>query len=69
MKSALAAMAVIGVLTVAIANQRQSPQVGNLQVGQPAPNFKLKFLGKDAWFELKSNVGKRPTMLVFGSYT
>jgi hypothetical protein len=69
MKAIVAAIGAIGLLAVALASQRQSPQVGNLQVGQSAPNFKLKFLGKNEWFELKSNIGKRPTMLIFGSYT
>ncbi len=46
----------------------QSP-AKSLQVGDSAPAFKLKLLGKNEWFELGSNLGKRPTVLVFGSYT
>ncbi|MEZ5162988.1 MAG: hypothetical protein R2688_04405 [Fimbriimonadaceae bacterium] len=41
----------------------------NLVVGQKAPDFELKLLGKDEKFKLSSNYGKKPTVLIFGSYT
>ena len=45
------------------------PQQGSLRVGDAAPLFKLKVLAKKESFALASNFGKRPTFLVFGSYT
>jgi hypothetical protein len=45
------------------------PQQGTLDVGDSAPNFRLKQLGRDEWFELKAHLGKRPIVLIFGSYT
>jgi hypothetical protein len=47
----------------------QRPVVGSLVVGDSAPNFKLRLLQGEGSFELKSNFGKQPTVLVFGSYT
>ena len=40
-----------------------------LKVGDVAPKFKLDILKTDKKFELASNFGKRPTVLIFGSYT
>jgi hypothetical protein len=48
---------------------RERPRQGDLKVGQDAPLFELKILGKDERFKLESNFGKRPTVLIFGSYT
>lgn len=45
------------------------PQQGNLLLGQDAPDFNLKTLNGDKQFRLSSNFGKRPTVLIFGSYT
>ena len=39
------------------------------QVGQPAPLFKLKSLDGQAETELAEFQGKRPVVLIFGSYT
>ncbi len=47
----------------------QRPEVGSLNVGDTAPGFSLRVLRTRDSFELKSNFGKRPTVLVFGSYT
>jgi hypothetical protein len=47
----------------------QRPVQGALRVGDPAPNFRLKTLDGKGEFELKSNFGKKPTVLIFGSYT
>ena len=49
--------------------QQTRPQQGNLRVGDSAPTFRLKYLGKNEFFDLKSNFGKKPTVLIFGSYT
>jgi hypothetical protein len=43
-------------------------RVGKLQVGQPAPDFKLQTLDKTAHVQLSELRGK-PVVLVFGSYT
>lgn len=38
-------------------------------LGSDAPNFKLKMLKSDQEVELASFKGKKPVVLVFGSYT
>ncbi len=38
-------------------------------IGSDAPNFKLKMLKSDQEVELASFKGKKPVVLVFGSYT
>jgi hypothetical protein len=61
---------VLAVLALAVCfASAQRPVEGTLKVGDEAPGFKLKFLGKKDTFELKSNFGARPTVLIFGSYT
>jgi hypothetical protein len=47
----------------------QSRREGSLKVGDRAPDFTLKQLNSDKTFTLSSNFGKRPTVLIFGSYT
>lgn len=47
----------------------ERPQEGKLQPGDEAPNFRLKRLNADEEVELASFRGKRPVVLVFGSYT
>lgn len=42
---------------------------GDLKVGDKASDFTLKLLGSKKKFTLSSNFGKRPTVLIFGSYT
>ncbi|MGH9430639.1 MAG: hypothetical protein ACRD3T_03770 [Terriglobia bacterium] len=42
---------------------------GRLQVGVPAPDFKLPSEDKKSSVELASFRGLRPVVLVFGSYT
>ena len=41
------------------------------KVGDEAPNFKAKVVGKKATVELKKELkeGKKPIVLIFGSYT
>ena len=41
------------------------------KVGDKAPNFKAKVIGADEHVELKDLVkkGKKPVVLIFGSYT
>lgn len=51
----------------ALAGQR--PVEGGLIVGDPAPNFNLLHVDGKSRFELRGNFGKRPTVLIFGSYT
>jgi cytochrome oxidase Cu insertion factor (SCO1/SenC/PrrC family) len=48
----------------------QRPRRGaGIAEGQPAMDFTLKQLKADKTFTLSSNFGKRPTVLIFGSYT
>lgn len=44
-------------------------RAGHLQVGDPAPDFSLKTLDGADHVSLSSFHGKRPVVLVFGSYT
>ena len=46
-----------------------SARAGDLEVGQEAPDFSLKSLNGDASVQLSSFRGKKPVVLVFGSYT
>ena len=45
------------------------PQEGSLKVGDAAPTFKLKTLDGKAEVQLAAFKGKKPVVLVFGSYT
>jgi len=47
----------------------QRPAKGTLKTGDKAPTFKLDYLKDDKAYDLESNFGKKPTVLVFGSYT
>lgn len=67
-----------GALSVAVAvllcgtsglPQGQRPAQGTLKTGDKAPTFKLDYLKDDKGYDLASNLGKKPTVLVFGSYT
>lgn len=40
-----------------------------LKVGDKAPEVRLEYLSDGKIYDLKRNFGKRPTVLVFGSYT
>jgi peroxiredoxin len=51
------------------AQTKDRPRQGNLNVGDPAPNFKLKSPDGKREVELASFKGKKPVVLVFGSYT
>jgi|SRR5579884_1970620 len=42
---------------------------GALQVGSPAPDFRLKTLDRASEVSLSSFRGAKPVVLVFGSYT
>lgn len=48
---------------------RDRPREGKLKVGDPAPDFELKRLEGKGEVKLSSFKGKRPVVLVFGSYT
>jgi len=51
--------------------QGQRVRMGDtsLRVGDKAPDFTIKELNSGKPFTLSSNLGKRPTVLIFGSYT
>ena len=42
---------------------------GDLKIGDPAPDFRLKTYDKSSWLQLSSFRGDRPVVLIFGSYT
>jgi len=44
-------------------------RAGNLQVGDPAPDFSLLKLDKSERVQLSALSSKQPVVLVFGSYT
>jgi hypothetical protein len=44
-------------------------QRGGPAVGEPAPDFELKLLDSKETFRLSGNFGKRPTVLLFHSFT
>ena len=57
-----------GVLAV-IGLAQQGPRAEGPGVGGAAPDFVLSPLNGGKSFKLSSNYGKRPTVLIFGSYT
>ena len=54
-----------------LAQHPQTPRIGStsLKVGDKAPDFALKMLRSERKFTLSGNFGKKPTVLIFGSYT
>jgi hypothetical protein len=44
-------------------------RAGDLDVGEPAPDFDLRTVDKTARVQLSSFRGKQPVALAFGSYT
>lgn len=78
---AWAAMLVLTLSTCACAQQKQKDDIRKIMkdqknkkdaapaVGSNAPNFKLKTMAGDKEVELASFKGKKPVVLVFGSYT
>lgn len=47
-------------------NPKRTPGV---EVGAEAPDFTLRMLNSDETVQLSKVIGKRPVVLVFGSYT
>lgn len=68
MQRALAAVTFIVTCCVALPASAQSRE-GNLQVGDPAPDFLLYDLNGKNPVKLSQFKGKSPVVLVFGSYT
>lgn len=66
MKWIAASLLATGLIVVSANAQRRG---GGPAVGVDAPTFTLKALKSEATFSLKDNFGKRPTVLIFGSYT
>jgi hypothetical protein len=64
-KALVAALLLIAGLTLALAQR----VAGGPKPGEDAIDFSLKIVGEDKRFTLKDNFGKRPTILIFGSYT
>ena len=66
MKWIAASLLAAGLITVSANAQRRT---AGPAVGAEAPVFTLQSLKSDETFSLKDNFGKRPTVLIFGSYT
>ncbi|HMK31868.1 MAG TPA: hypothetical protein VK473_19445 [Terriglobales bacterium] len=62
-------MPVISFLVLPFETLWTDARAGGLQVGAPAPDFELHTLDKAAQVQLSSFRGKKPVVLVFGSYT
>ncbi len=45
------------------------PKKSGPKIGDKAPDFELKFLDAKETFKLSDNFGKRPTVLIFHSFT
>jgi hypothetical protein len=58
-----------GALLMLSPHSQEPPSPKPLRVGDRAPDFTLKFLNSDQTFTLSHNFGKKPTVLIFGSYT
>jgi hypothetical protein len=62
-----------GLVTQAHAQRFKQRKDNAPKVGEMAPTFKLKLLAKQGEeqeeFDLKSFIGKKPVLLIFGSYT
>ena len=67
----LGALLAFGVCNPCLAQSRRGDfrQEGDLKVGGPAPDFNLKRLHGDGKVKLSSFKGKKPVVLIFGSYT
>lgn len=48
---------------------KPAPVVRDLKVGDQAPPFELEYLNKKKTFKLRDQLNKKPTVLIFGSYT
>lgn len=62
-------MALCAVTTAQQRRAGDSRREGNLKIGDPAPDFDLKRLHEKGRVTLSSFKGKRPVVLIFGSYT
>jgi hypothetical protein len=70
MKAVAVALLVLGLGVPCLAQRRGDlRREGNLKVGDPAPDFDLKRLDGKGRVKLSSFTGKRPVVLIFGSYT
>lgn len=70
----LPVLALAAALAIQEGGRRRPEQGEGIPAGKPAQNFKLKKLKtepdeKTEYVELASFKGKRPVLLVFGSYT
>ncbi len=59
----------VGMIVLPFKPLWMSARAGQLQSGDPAPDFKLPVLHSDRVVTLSDELRKRPVVLVFGSYT
>jgi hypothetical protein len=73
MKTLVVSLLLGGVATLAFGQDRKDPRGPDRSpaVGDTAPNFSAKVLGKKETIELRKLVEeeKKPVVLIFGSYT
>ena len=62
-------MATALILLLGTAQQGPPLKRGGPKVGDTAPDFELKVLDSRETFKLGGNFGKRPTVLIFHSFT
>ena len=64
-------MKIAAALLVLLGAAQDGPPLrkGGPKVGEKAPDFELKLLDSKETFKLSGNFGKRPTVLIFHSFT
>ena len=56
-------------LPLAAGSQNRQQKKDGVLTGETAPTFKLDYVREEKLFDLAEKLGKRPVVLVFGSYT
>ncbi len=62
-------MPTIGFIALPFETLWMGARAGTLRVGDQAPDFRLATVDKTAQVQLSSFRGKKPVVLIFGSYT
>jgi hypothetical protein len=69
MVKTLALIALLGAALLQNQRGQRPPQEQGIKKGVKATTFKLDLLQEGKTFDLKDHVGKKPVVVVFGSYT
>lgn len=62
-------MLALAVLIASLTDSQFDDGRGRAALGKPAPDFEIAALDGKSKFKLSDNFGKKPTVLIFGSYT